>query len=130
MEKIENESYINWSKTEFETFVEQVLKHGKNEMERIAAKLPNKTIEEVEAYCEVFYERMDELANASTIREQIRKKEDYDAFTQNCYVIIKQWCDDYDARRALYLNEEVYPGMNQKLYYDMFKVILDIGIDD
>lgn len=130
IEKIEGESFIHWKKNEFETFVSQVLKHGKEEMERIAAKLPNKTLEEVESYCKVFYERMDELSNASTIREQIRKKEDYDQFTSNCYAIIKQWCDDYDQRRSQYLNEEVYPGMTQKLYYEFFKIILEIGIDD
>ena len=111
-------------------FVENILKHGKSEIERVAAKIANKTIEEVEEYCEIFFKKLDELSNASVIREQIRKKEDYDLFTQDCYSIIKGWCDEYEARRSLYLNEEVYPGMTQKIYYDLFKVILDIGIDD
>lgn len=56
-----DQAFTNWSKRELINFVNGCAKYGRNNLKMIAESLENKTLEEVESYSKVFWERYTEI---------------------------------------------------------------------
>lgn len=66
---------LNWSKREFQAFCKAMEKHGRSNIERIAAEIEGKTLDEVKSYAAIFWERYRELSDHERILANVEKGE-------------------------------------------------------
>lgn len=80
----EDEKYIlekllqtgfSWTKKEYLTFVKGCELYGKHAFELIAEMIGSKSVEEVKKYSDVFWTRLEELADKDKIKKNIEKRE-------------------------------------------------------
>ena len=64
----------------------------KNDIEKIAKEIPTKTFEEVKAYCETFWGRIDEFSDGQRIMKNIEKKEKMEKQRQQSSMLIAKKC--------------------------------------
>ncbi|KAI6229821.1 hypothetical protein M3Y99_01129900 [Aphelenchoides fujianensis] len=69
------DGFKEWSKREFQQFLKAAERHGRADLEQIAAEIPTKTRDEVADYARVFWERLDELADHERILANIERGE-------------------------------------------------------
>lgn len=74
--KLYQEGFSNWGRKEFYTFISANVKHGRRNLEAIAADLEDKTYEEVVAYAKVFWERFREVEGYERYVAQIEQGEE------------------------------------------------------
>ncbi|KAK9722597.1 chromatin remodeling complex Adenosinetriphosphatase [Basidiobolus ranarum] len=74
-EKLLEEGFENWGKRDFNSFVRASERHGRDDIEAIAQEIDGKSLEEIEAYSKVFWERYHELADHERIISNIEKGE-------------------------------------------------------
>ncbi|ORX79706.1 hypothetical protein K493DRAFT_243417, partial [Basidiobolus meristosporus CBS 931.73] len=74
-ERLLVEGFENWGKRDFNGFVKACERHGRDDLEAIAQEIDGKSLEEVEAYAKVFWERCQELAEHEKIIANIEKGE-------------------------------------------------------
>ncbi|KAI5184557.1 hypothetical protein NEHOM01_0232 [Nematocida homosporus] len=67
--------YVTWTKREFWGYIKACERYGRSEVTKIAEDLPDKTLEEVEAYGKVFWSRISELQDGEKIQSQIQRGE-------------------------------------------------------
>ncbi|CAG8488926.1 7889_t:CDS:10 [Diversispora eburnea] len=67
--------FEDWSKRDFNNFVNASAKYGRNALEEIASEIEGKTFEEVKAYTKVFWQRYQELPNHEEIVAKVIKGE-------------------------------------------------------
>ena len=67
--------YKNWSKTDFNNFISASEKYGRNSINEIS-KVVGKNAEEVKAYHQTFWNRIDELSEKERILKQIQTGEE------------------------------------------------------
>ncbi|CAG8704829.1 16185_t:CDS:10 [Acaulospora morrowiae] len=64
-----NQIFEDWSKRDFNNFVNASAKYGRNQLEEIASEIEGKTFEEVKAYAQVFWKRYQELSRESKLEQ-------------------------------------------------------------
>uniref|UniRef100_A0AC34Q1V0 Uncharacterized protein n=1 Tax=Panagrolaimus sp. JU765 TaxID=591449 RepID=A0AC34Q1V0_9BILA len=75
-DKLLQEGFGNWSKRDFRIFIRANEKHGRRNLDAIAAELAEfKTKEEVKAYAKAFWKNVQDLANSKHIIRQIERGE-------------------------------------------------------
>ncbi|CAG8726800.1 9807_t:CDS:2, partial [Dentiscutata heterogama] len=67
--------FEDWSKRDYNNFVNASAKYGRNALEEIASEIEGKTLDEVKAYAKVFWQRYQELPNHEEIIAKIVKGE-------------------------------------------------------
>ncbi|KAI9306125.1 SNF2 family N-terminal domain-containing protein [Cunninghamella echinulata] len=67
--------FLNWSKKDFTSFVNACARYGRNNLEQISKDIEGKTLEEVEQYSKVFWERYEELNDYEKHITKIEKGE-------------------------------------------------------
>ena len=67
MEKdsLSNQGFANWAKRDFVAFCKACEKYGRENLEAITSEVDGKTIDEVTAYSNVFWQRYREIAGRS-----------------------------------------------------------------
>jgi SWI/SNF-related matrix-associated actin-dependent regulator of chromatin subfamily A member 5 len=66
---------LDWSRKEYQAFLKGCELFGKNEHEMIAGFIGTKTTEEVKAYADIFWQRIDELSEKERIIRNLEKRE-------------------------------------------------------
>lgn len=74
-DRLLSEGFGNWSKRDFNNFYKACERHGRNNLEKVAEEVENKSVDEVKKYAEAFFNRFSEIANGNKIMEQIEKGE-------------------------------------------------------
>jgi SWI/SNF-related matrix-associated actin-dependent regulator of chromatin subfamily A member 5 len=69
---IKSKGFQNWTKNDFYSFIRAVEKYGRDNIPEIAEHV-SKSVEDVEAYCRVFWERMHELPEYDKILKSFEK---------------------------------------------------------
>ncbi|KAI7863815.1 SNF2 family N-terminal domain-containing protein [Spinellus fusiger] len=67
--------FSNWSKKDFGNFVNACARHGRNNLDAIAEEIEGKTLEEINAYSDVFWERYKEITDYERYISKIEKGE-------------------------------------------------------
>ncbi|CAG8519885.1 14503_t:CDS:2, partial [Cetraspora pellucida] len=67
--------FEDWSKRDYNNFVNASAKYGRNALQEIASEIEGKTLDEVKAYAKVFWQRYQELPNHEEIIAKIVKGE-------------------------------------------------------
>ncbi|OMJ71857.1 hypothetical protein SteCoe_29829 [Stentor coeruleus] len=70
-----DQGFSEWSKREFNNFIKGCESFGRTNFIQIAQVIETKTIEEVEIYAKVFWERVDSLPNGNELCDRINKGE-------------------------------------------------------
>ncbi|RUO96478.1 SWI/SNF-related matrix-associated actin-dependent regulator of chromatin subfamily A member 5, partial [Jimgerdemannia flammicorona] len=74
-EELLNKGFDNWSKKDFNNFVNACAKHGRNQLASIADEVEGKTLDEVKKYSKVFWARYKELSDYEKLISKIEKGE-------------------------------------------------------
>ncbi|CAG8582768.1 21708_t:CDS:10, partial [Gigaspora rosea] len=74
-EALMEDIFEDWSKRDYNNFVNASAKYGRNALEEIASEIEGKTLAEVKAYAKVFWQRYQELPNHEEIIAKIVKGE-------------------------------------------------------
>ncbi|RUS17366.1 SNF2 family N-terminal domain-containing protein [Endogone sp. FLAS-F59071] len=74
-EELLSKGFDNWSKKDFNNFVNACAKHGRNQLSSIADEVEGKTLEEVKKYSKVFWARYQELSDYEKLISKIEKGE-------------------------------------------------------
>jgi SWI/SNF-related matrix-associated actin-dependent regulator of chromatin subfamily A member 5 len=74
-EELLKQGLDNWSKREFSAFIKAQEKHGRYNLDIIAAEVEGKTLEEVKFYSEIFWQRYKEIADHEKIIANIERAE-------------------------------------------------------
>ena len=82
--------FLNWEKKEYDLFLSSLEKHGRNEYTSIAKDIGTKTDEEVEEYCRVFWENVNELPEGARVIRNIEKKEKIEKQKENALKLINE----------------------------------------
>ena len=88
--------FPNWEKKEYEVFINSLETIPKENIELLAKEIPNKTIEEVKAYCETFWGRIEEFSDGQRIIKNIEKKEKLEKQKQQSSMLIAKKCQDIE----------------------------------
>ncbi|OMJ78550.1 hypothetical protein SteCoe_21612 [Stentor coeruleus] len=70
-----DQGFSEWSKREFNNFIKGCESFGRMNFLQIAQEIETKTVEEVEIYAKVFWERIDSLPNGQELIDKINKGE-------------------------------------------------------
>jgi hypothetical protein len=62
MQRLRNTGFTNWNKKDLQKYVSGCESFGVKDVEKITELIKTKTVAEVQAYAEVFWERKEELA--------------------------------------------------------------------
>ena len=84
--------FPNWERKEYEAFLASLDFIPKDDIEKIAKEIPTKTFEEVKAYCETFWGRIDEFTDGQRIMKNIEKKERMEKQRQQSSMLIAKKC--------------------------------------
>jgi len=87
-----NTGFPNWEKKEYEAFLAALDFIPKDDIERIAKEIPTKTYDEVKAYSETFWGRIDEFSDGQRIMKNIEKKERMEKQKQQSSMLIAKKC--------------------------------------
>ncbi|KAI5180670.1 SWI/SNF-related matrix-associated actin-dependent regulator of chromatin subfamily A member 5 [Nematocida sp. AWRm80] len=71
-----SQGFLNWTRKDFYLYIRACEKHGRNMIQKIQKELPDKTLEEIKQYNDVFWERIDELQESEKILMQIQRGEE------------------------------------------------------
>jgi len=74
-EELLSEGFGNWSKKDLMHFIRGCEKYARNSYEKIATEVRTKTVQEVEKYSAIFWQRVRELENGARFIERITKGE-------------------------------------------------------
>ncbi|PKY59332.1 hypothetical protein RhiirA4_550336 [Rhizophagus irregularis] len=74
-DRLMNEIFEDWSKRDFNNFVNASARWGRDAIEEIAEEMEGKTVKEVRAYAEVFWDRYRELPNYEEIISKVERGE-------------------------------------------------------
>ena len=88
--------FPNWEKREYEAFINSLEVIPKENIELIAQNIPSKTIEEVKAYCDNFWGRIEEFSDGQRIMKNIEKKEKLEKQKQQSSMLIAKKCQDIE----------------------------------
>ena len=88
-----NTGFPNWEKKEYEAFLAALDFIPKDDIEKIAKEIPTKTYDEVKAYSETFWGRIDEFADGQRIMKNIEKKERMEKQKQQSSMLIAKKCN-------------------------------------
>ena len=83
-----NTGFPNWEKKEYEAFLAALDFIPKDDIEKIAKEIPTKIYDEVKAYSETFWGRIDEFADGQRIMKNIEKKERMEKQKQQSSMLI------------------------------------------
>ena len=84
--------FPNWEKKEYEAFLSALDFIPKDNIEKIANEIPTKTFNEVKAYSETFWGRIDEFSDGQRIMKNIEKKERMEKQRQQSSMLIAKKC--------------------------------------
>ncbi|ORY25274.1 putative chromatin remodelling complex ATPase chain [Naematelia encephala] len=70
-----DEGFPDWARRHFQAFIKALERHGRNNLDKVAAEIEEKTEEEVRDYAEVFFERYKELKDADKYMARIEAGE-------------------------------------------------------
>ena len=96
LKKLLSTGFPNWEKKEYEAFINSLETIPKENIELLAKEIPNKTIEEVKAYCETFWGRIEEFSDGQRIIKNIEKKEKLEKQKQQSSMLIAKKCQDIE----------------------------------
>lgn len=65
MAELANEGFGRWTKRHFQLFIKGLVENGRDNLERVAEMIGDRTLEEVQEYSEVFWERFKSLPGES-----------------------------------------------------------------
>lgn len=105
---------VNWNKNDFQAFTKALEKFGR-EPAQIAEQI-SKTVEEVERYMSVFFERANELAEGDRIITAIEKAEKTRENKELNQIIIDAKCKEVKSFYDLYFEPQFYNKIKSKLY--------------
>jgi SWI/SNF-related matrix-associated actin-dependent regulator of chromatin subfamily A member 5 len=88
--------FPNWEKREYEAFINSLEIIPKENIELIAKNIPSKTVEEVKAYCDNFWGRIEEFSDGQRIMKNIEKKEKLEKQKQQSSMLIAKKCQDIE----------------------------------
>ena len=91
-----NTGFPNWEKKEYEIFINALEYIPKEDIEKLAKEIPTKTLEEVKAYCENFWGRIEEFSDGQRIIKNIEKKEKLEKQKQQSSMLIAKKCKDIE----------------------------------
>jgi hypothetical protein len=74
-EELLKQGFDNWNKRDFTAFIKAQEKHGRYNLDVIAAEVEGKTLEEVKQYAEVFWRRHKEVSDHEKIIAGIERAE-------------------------------------------------------
>lgn len=74
-EELLQEGFSNWTKKDFTAFIKANEKYGRKALTDIAREMETKTEEEIRAYSDVFWQRIDELNDAEKYKRNIERGE-------------------------------------------------------
>ena len=87
-----NTGFPNWERKEYEAFISALESNPKENIQLIANEIPTKTLEEVKAYNDHFWERIEEFADGQRILKNIEKKEKLEKQKQQSSMLIAKKC--------------------------------------
>ncbi|KAK9340080.1 SNF2 family N-terminal domain-containing protein [Lipomyces starkeyi] len=131
--QLANEGFSNWSRRDFTHFIQLNAKYGREDIEGIASEFEGKTIEEIEQYSKVFWERFTEIDGYDKYIAQIEAGEERTRKLNHQQKLLRQKIDKY--RAPLQQLRIQYPINNSKKVYteeeDRFLLVqLDkLGLD-
>jgi len=73
--RLYGEGFLAWTKREFWAYVKGCEKYGRGSLEKIKEDLPEKELEEIRRYGEVFWSRVEELPDSEKIVAQVQRGE-------------------------------------------------------
>mmetsp|Transcript_40665 Transcript_40665/g.129745 ORF Transcript_40665/g.129745 Transcript_40665/m.129745 type:complete len:932 (+) Transcript_40665:74-2869(+) len=74
-ERLLAEGFSNWNRRDFQAFTKAAERFGRTDLASMTAEIDGKTLEEVEAYSKVFWERYAEVADFDRLIKNIEKGE-------------------------------------------------------
>ncbi|KAK9313181.1 SNF2 family N-terminal domain-containing protein [Lipomyces starkeyi] len=131
--QLANDGFSNWSRRDFTHFIQLNAKYGREDIEGIASEFEGKTIEEIEQYSKVFWERFTEIDGYDKYIAQIEAGEERTRKLNHQQKLLRQKIDKY--RAPLQQLRIQYPINNSKKVYteeeDRFLLVqLDkLGLD-
>ena len=96
LKELLNTGFPNWEKREYEAFINSLEVIPKENIELIAKNIPSKTVEEVKAYCDNFWGRIEEFSDGQRIMKNIEKKEKLEKQKQQSSMLIAKKCQDIE----------------------------------
>ena len=69
------QGFLHWTREDFRLFIQSNVKFGRNDLVSIAKNIPNKTVDEVKTYADVFWKRSNEIRDIERIRKLIENGE-------------------------------------------------------
>ena len=60
-ESLADQGFPDWRRAHFQSFIKACERFGRHQLDKVAAEIADKTEDEVRAYADVFFERVDEL---------------------------------------------------------------------
>ncbi|NXD32609.1 ISWI ATPase, partial [Spelaeornis formosus] len=74
-EALAEEGFPDWQRRHFQSFIKAVEKYGRDNLDKVALEIADKTEEEVREYAKVFFERFSEVENSDRLIERIEAGE-------------------------------------------------------
>ena len=119
--RIYESGFIKWDRREYFRFIQALEFSGTDEYEEIAQHIQTKTKEEVQEYAKVFFQRLDELADAQRVKSIIVKTSKMLEFKSKAPDLIARKVSAYEDP---YEEMIIYPTQKSKFFSRESDVIL------
>ena len=116
MSNILKKGFPDWSKKEYDIFVNAVDIYGKEGLDLIAKDIPTKTYEEVVNYSKVFWEMIEDLPEGQRILKNMEKKEKLEKQKNHSSRLIAKKCENIEDDEYENIRINIPPGNHQAEY--------------
>ncbi|CAD8176649.1 unnamed protein product [Paramecium octaurelia] len=109
--------FKNWNKQEFSDFITANEKYGKDAYEKIQEFVKSKTLDEVKAYAQAFWERIDGLSEKDKIVKQIERGQKLIEQKTNGQKLIEEKCKHFhQPKYELVFTPQLYNKFKSKYF--------------
>lgn len=126
-QKLLNEGFIDWTRTDFRCFTDALIRHGRTDLESIATSVPGKTREQVLAYNNAFWKQGSILKNYKSIVAAVERGESVEVHKAQITEAL-EWKMAQNPRPAVYMtvryakNEEYTKEIDRFLICSLHKL--------
>jgi len=116
MSNILKKGFPDWTKKEYDIFVNDCDLYGKEGLDNIAKDITTKTYEEICAYSKVFWEIIEELPEGQRILKNMEKKEKLEKQKNHSCKLISKKCENIEDDEYENIKINFPPGNHQSEY--------------
>ncbi|CAD8072522.1 unnamed protein product [Paramecium sonneborni] len=115
--KLLETGFKNWNKQEFQDFITANEKYGKDAYEKIQEVIKTKTVDEIKAYAQAFWERIDGLSEKDKIVKQIERGQKLIEQKTNGQKLIEEKCKHFhQPKYELVFTPQLYNKFKSKYF--------------